>query len=338
MKTFTLSFGAVAIVLTHALASPAQAAEPTLPGDGWVSWQVPAFDGAPAWCCFDSRSGRGGALSSCRLDAGSNGYGVRNETTTDSVTVYARATGGKLDRLQVLATSCPVETKTPVDALEGVATDDSARWLIGRIKQGTTDAATHRPVGESALAALAMHRGDLARDALAGFAHDERFETRKSAVFWLAMLRGEEGAGVTSSVMFSDPSAELREHAAFALSQSKSSRVTPDLIRLGNTDKSADVRSKAWFWLAQTEAAGAEAAISTAVRKDPDDDVREQAVFALSQLPDDRATRALAAIAEDRSLSREQRKRAVFWLSHSESDSAQAYLEKVLAVSSGTRQ
>ena len=31
------------------------------------------------------------------------------------------------------------------------------------------------------------------------------------------------------------------------------------------------------------------------------------------------------------SLSREQRKRAIFWLSQSESDAAQAYLEKVLA-------
>jgi HEAT repeat protein len=59
--------------------------------------------------------------------------------------------------------------------------------------------------------------------------------------------------------------------------------------------------------------------------------VREQAIFALSQLPDGRGTRALIATAEDRSLTREQRKRAVFWLAQSESDEAQAYLQKVLA-------
>jgi hypothetical protein len=35
-------------------------------------------------------------------------------------------------------------------------------------------------------------------------------------------------------------------------------------------------------------------------------------------------------VAEDRSLSREQRKRAVFWLTQSESEAAQAYLERVL--------
>ncbi len=59
--------------------------------------------------------------------------------------------------------------------------------------------------------------------------------------------------------------------------------------------------------------------------------MREHAIFALSQLPDERATRALIAAAEDRSLSSEQRKRAVFWLAQSESQGAQTYLEKVLA-------
>jgi HEAT repeat protein len=117
------------------------------------------------------------------------------------------------------------------------------------------------------------------------------------------------------------------------LSQSKATRVAPDLIRLGNTDKAGDVRAEAWFWLAHTGDARAEQAIGAAVREDEDEKVREKAVFALSQLPDERAPKALIAVAEDRGLSREQRKRAVFWLSQSESDSAQAYLEKVLTVS-----
>jgi HEAT repeat protein len=75
----------------------------------------------------------------------------------------------------------------------------------------------------------------------------------------------------------------------------------------------------------------AERVIGEAIRKDPDGDVREEAVFALSQLPDERATRALIAAAEDQSLPREQRKRAVFWLSQSRSDAAMAYLDRMLA-------
>jgi HEAT repeat protein len=181
------------------------------------------------------------------------------------------------------------------------------------------------------MAGLAVHHGNLSRDALADFArHDSRFETRKKAVFWLAIARGAEGADIASTMMFNDPNARMREHAAFAFAQSRVPRVATDLIRLGNTDKVGSVRAKAWFWLAQTGAPEAEQAISVALRKDGDDEVREEAVLALSQLPDERATRALIALAEDQALTREQRKRAVFWLSQSESASAQAYLEKVL--------
>jgi hypothetical protein len=316
-----------------AFLSQAHSAELTLPRDGWVSWQVAAVDNAPAWCCFGSSQSREAEPSSCRLDDGRDGFGTRRgDATTGVVKIYARIAGGKVDRLRALAASCPVETRTPIHALGDVAADDSTRWLIARAKLDGGDAGRHGSLGESAMAALAISRGDLARDALADFARrDARVETRKWAVFWLAMVRGAEGADMTSSVMFSDPDAELRKHAAFALAQTKSPRAAPDLIRLGNTDKVGDVRAQAWFWLAHTGAPEAEQAISAALRKDADEHVREQAIFALSQLPDERAARALIATAEDQSLSREQRKRAVFWLSQSESNSAQAYLEKVLA-------
>ena len=103
--------------------------------------------------------------------------------------------------------------------------------------------------------------------------------------------------------MFNDKDPEVRQHAAFAITQSKSPRVAQDLIRLGNTDKDGEVRAQAWFWLAHTGAPNSEEAIVAALKKDKDDHVREQAIFALSQLPDERATRALIAVAEDRSLS-----------------------------------
>ena len=320
-----------ALLLAGAILSPSEAAEPKLPRDGWVSWQVPAVDDAPAWCCFSSWKDRDPSRMSCKLDGDSHGISIGDgDKHTDSVNVYARMAGGKVDRLQALSSSCPVETTTPIQALE-VSSDDSARWLAAQVKGDGSDAMTARPVGESAIAALAMHRGNLARDALAGFARASSTETRKKSVFWLAMVRGAEGADIVSSVMFDDPESEVREHAAFALSQSKSARAVPDLIRLGNTDKAGEVRAKAWFWLAQTGAAESEQAIGAALRRDADDNVREQAIFALSRLPDERATPALIAAAEDQALSREQRKRAVFWLSQSEADAAQAYLEKVLA-------
>jgi len=315
-----------------ALPLASQSADLQLPREGWASWQVPAVDGAPEWCCFSSWRNGEGTATACKLDGGTGGYGIHgNDRKTDTVRVYARLAGGKVNSLQVFAASCPVQSNTPIQELANVTADDSARWLVAQAKQSGNDAVAKRPIAESALTALAMHRGDVARDALAGFTHDSRAETRKRAVFWLAMVRGNEGADLVSPVMFNDPDPEVRKDAAFALSQSKSARVPADLIRLGNTDKSGDVRGQAWFGLALSEAPEAEAAIAAALKKDSDDDVREQAVFALSQLPDERATRALIKVAEDQSLAREQRKKAVFWLSQSDSNSAQAYLEKVLA-------
>ena len=318
--------------LVAAFLMPASAAELTLPRDGWVSWQVPAVDNAPAWCCWSwhERKATGAA---CNLDGNPDGIGMRHDNeTTDAVKVYARLAAGKVERLQVLAAACPVETRTPVASIGTVAGDDSVRWLTAQARLRNADAAPSQPIDESALAALAMHRGDLARDTLANYARsDDRAKTRKQAVFWLAMLRGEEGADITSSVMFKDADPEVRQHAAFSMTLSKSPRVAADLIRLANTDNAGEVRAQAWFWLAHTGAPAAENAIGDALRKDADEHVREQAIFALSRLPEERATRALIATAEDRSLSNEQRKRAVFWLSQSEAAGAQAYLDQVLA-------
>jgi hypothetical protein len=312
-----------------ALASPACAAELTLPRDGWTSWQVAAVEGALDWCCWSRGDFPGSSRTSCRLDDDHGNFGTRDHAMTDAVKVYARVAAGKVERVRVLSATCQVESATLVHELGNVDTDDSARWLIALSKDS---AAKSHDLGEHVLAALATHRGDVAHNALVAMARDDgRAETRKKATFWLAMMRGVAGAEVATSVMFNDKDADVRKHGAFAITQSKSPSITADLTRLGNTDKDGDVRAQAWFWLAHTGAESSEEAIVAALKKDSDDHVREQAIFALSQLPGERATRALIKVAEDRSLSHEQRKRAVFWLAQSESESAQKYLEKVLA-------
>ncbi len=330
MKTLSPIFRA-AVVCSALLATQSHAAELSMPRDGWTSWQVDAVEGAPEWCCWSSWDERVASREICQLDGERQGYGTRNKQTTDSVRIYARLAGGKVERLRAMSARCPVEARTPIHDLGSVAADDSTRWLVG-LTRNDSDEDLGGDGDKDVMPALAMHRGDLAQQALAAIARGDAItERRKHAVFWLAMLRGIAGADITTSVMFNDKDADVRKHAAFAITQSKSPRIAPDLIRLGNTDNDGDVRAQAWFWLAHTGTAQAEDAIIAALRKDADAHVREQAVFALSQLPDERATRALIAAAEDKSLSREQRKRAVFWLSQSEANSAQAYLERVLA-------
>jgi hypothetical protein len=308
------------------------AAELNLPSDGWASWQVPAVEDAPHWCCFSDWNDRSPSSRLCTLDRERGGFGSRDGARTDSIRVYARFAGGKVERLRALSATCPVQTDTEIQDLGAVSADDSALWLTALAKKGELDTEGHHRVANDALAALAIHRGNIAHDALVGIArHDTRDEHRKQAVFWLAHLRGREGAEIATAIMFDDPDADIRHHAAFAVSQSISPTAARDLIRLATTDSAAKVRSHAWFSLSQTESAETESAIDAALRIEKDRDVREQAIFALSQLPDARATRALIRVAEDRSLAREERKRAVFWLSQSESSAAQRYLEEVLA-------
>ena len=324
----TCSFKTAVLCLSLGVASLARAAELPLPKDGWASWQVDAVEGAEAWCCWSSWDDRVADTTPCKLDGERQGYGTRGKKTTDAVRVYARFANGSVERLRALAATCPVETKTPIQKLDNVSTDDSARWLINLSK---TQPVASEDQEQDLLAALAMHRGNVAFDALSEMARtDARTEARKHAIFWLAMMRGTAGADIVSRTMFSDQDAEVRKHAAFAITESKSTHMAADLIRQGNADGDGDVRAQAWFWLAQSGAPNAEQAITAASRQDKDDHVREQAVFALSQLPEDRAVRALIATAQDRSLATEQRKRALFWLAQSESKDATTYLDKVL--------
>jgi len=312
-----------------AFSSQTHADELAVPKDGWSSWQVAAMEDSPSLCCWTGWNEKDVSRGSCKLDEQRGNTGSRDHAKTDVVRVYARLAGGKVDRLRVLDTGCPVESATPIRDLGTVAPDDSARWLVALSKR---EEAKSPDFHENVLGALAMHRSDLAQETLVSIARgDGRIETRKNAVFWLALVRGIPGADVATSVMFNDKDPDMREHATFAVTQSRSPRVTQDLIRLGNTDKAGEVRAQAWFWLAQTGAVEAEGALNAALRKDSNDHVREQAIFALSQLPDERATKALVAVAEDRTLTSEQRKRAVFWLAQSEAEAAQKYLEKVLA-------
>ena len=105
----------------------------------------------------------------------------------------------------------------------------------------------------------------------------------------------------------------------------------PALIRIATTDANPRARSQAWFWLSQAGAIETESAIAAALKKEPDRHVREQAIFALSQLHGERAAKALAAVASDVSLTREDRKHAIFWMGQVDSPEAVNYLDRLLA-------
>ncbi len=296
-------------VLAGAFATAAPGAELRPPYEGWASWEIPAVDGAPDWCCL--RGGWDGATETmpqtCHLDRAHVGNAHRDGATAASIRVYARFSEGRIERLRALSATCPVKAESPIQDLGAVSADDSARWLTGVVARIDDDVVMRHRIAEDVIPTLAIHRSDVALDTLSGIARESaRDKLREQAVFWLALLQGREGAAVAAAVMFADPDAHVREHAAVAVAQSQSPHAAADLLRLAATDPVASVR--------------------------------EHAIFALSLLPEALATPALITIAEDTSMPRAERKRAVFWLAQSESNEAQAFMAKVLtAVASRTR-
>ena len=317
----------VAAALALTIAPAVHAGPPAPPTEGWASWEVPAAPEVPAWCCFDGWKGDS-SVSTCQLDGPNVGFNSRDrEDKAGSLRVYARFEAGKLGKLRTLAAACPVKAESAIRNLTGVSTDDSVKWLAGQLRTG---ARSH--LSSSLIGAIAAHQGITARDTVAAIAKsDGEIKNRKDAIFWLTQVRGAEGFDLALPYLFDDADAKIRKHTAFALTQSHAKSAAPFLIRAASGDREGEVRAQAWFWLAQSKAAETESAVRAGLARESDKHVREQMVFALSQLPADRSARALIGLAENQSLPREERKKAIFWLSQLKSDQAIQYLDKVLA-------
>ncbi len=294
--------------------------------DGWHTWRVAASDDAPNWCCQGWNRGVSRSIS-CDLDGKSNGYGSssRYSSDTDQIQIYARTEKGAVTMVRALSVQCPVTTESPILDLGVVDAAESVRWL-----RSSTDVRKGRRT--DALAAIAVHAGPESLQHLVDIAtHDSSLENREDAVFWMGQVRAVEAEASIEKLMFNDDDPEFREHAAFSLSLSIAPGRSDALARLGRDDADVDVRSQAWFWLAQSDSADAEGLILQALTEEANAEVRENAVFALSQLPEQRALRALIEVIEDRGLSEDDRKQALFWLAQLETDPALDYIDGLLS-------
>lgn len=293
--------------------------------DGWVKWEVPVAQDAGTMCCLENDAGRRSGAT-CDLDARSWTFRTTDEVKNgpgETLSVYARVTGGKVDRVRALSSWCPVTAKGTVRELAGVSPDDSVAWLARY-------AGTGKPEADHGSAAIAYHATPAATKALAGLAGTEHAQDiRQSALFWLGQRRGAEGMAVVERFATRDGDPEIREHAVFVLSQAHDGEGYARILSIAGSDNSEEVRSKALFWMAQMHDRRAAADIAAAIRRDTSDDVREQGVFALSQL-DEGADKALIGIIRG-DYPRSAKEKALFWLGQSGSDEALAFLDEVLS-------
>lgn len=304
----------------------------------WHMYEAELEPGNTAPCCLDYANGKVSQPAVCALD--SDNFSFRRDSAAAALTtmhVYLHSgAAGQIDRIRAYAADCPMESA----AAQAQRIELDAAAQLALLTELTGPKASSN-VQENAVSVLALSAGRPAGAALAKLAtqgNDENrkrdSEIRRNAIFWLTQTRGQFGFDQVRSLLDDQATpTELHKHAVFALSQSKVPARDATLIELTRRDAThhAQIRGEALFWLAQVSPMAAEPVLLTAVA-DASADVRERALFGLSQLPEERAVALLSKLVADRSVPRETRKQALFWLAQSNAEQALPEVDRLLGV------
>ncbi|MFK7844667.1 MAG: HEAT repeat domain-containing protein [Rhodothermales bacterium] len=190
---------------------------------------------------------------------------------------------------------------------------ESSRYLQSLFRKSTIE-----DVRSDLLGAISIHENIKENlDFLANVLKNEPSAgIRENAAFWVGQMDTPEGLSILEKVLVSDKSIDVREHTVFAISQMSSQAALNVLIDLARNGKQRSVKEKAIFWLGQQASENAFEALEEIVMDEEDSDVQEQAVFALSQMPADKSIPKLIEIATTHA-NVNVRKKAIFWLGDS---------------------
>jgi hypothetical protein len=214
---------------------------------GWIGWSVPASQRGRI-CCFSQRRPRAAA---CRLED-DNGFSIESDRAgmpgAESVDVLLRLEAGRVSRVKLLSPDCAADTQgRALLWLSDVPSEESLALLRG------LTASRDRGLAEDALAAVALHAGDAALEALLELARDRERDLRGEALFWLAQRATQRAVGEIRRAIDADPDTEIMRQAVFAVSELPRERGVPLLIELARTHSNPAVREQAFFWLGQSE-------------------------------------------------------------------------------------
>jgi len=169
-----------------------ESAKPASPFDyanGWVSWNVPAVEGAQQWCCYSWYSGRA-TPEQCDLDKNGNMFSSSDQSRlqADTVNLYALMDGGKVKQLKAFSSACAVKSKGSIHQLGAIDSALSLSWLSDK-QQFSSDANDQR------IPAISAHSDPQAAGMLIALIENRNnvLEDRKSALFWLVHMEPDEG-------------------------------------------------------------------------------------------------------------------------------------------------
>lgn len=189
------------------------------------------------------------------------------------------------------------EANAPVSA--GLARDErkeAARLVDAGVLDRlppSASAAVEALASGTASTAQARQERSTAVTALIGAIRDSNVEVRVNAIMALGSLNADpRSVQALIQALRTDPDAEVRKVAAWALGQIEDRAATSALVQAMASDRSVEVRRTATWALGQIEDPAAVDGLVRAMR-DSDPEVRKTAVWALGQIEDRRAVAPL---------------------------------------------
>jgi HEAT repeats len=166
----------------------------------------------------------------------------------DTMVVLYRVEEKAVQKVRIFSPDCELDAGgRAIHWLEGVTPADSVK-LLSSLASGADR------VRSGAMAALAMHREDVAVPALLTLAkQDPNTKVRGDALFWLAQTAGRKVVPEITAAIDNDPDTDVKKRAVFALSQLPKDEGIPLLINVAKTNSNPAVRKQAMFWLGQSK-------------------------------------------------------------------------------------
>jgi hypothetical protein len=231
----------------------------------WIGYSVPTINDPNRRMCCDGDTWvsdgvviRDGHVATCGLEPGdrttrtTQGQAAVNQGPIhlegpDTMVVLFRVEDKAVQRVRIFSPDCELDAGgRAMHWLNGVPAADSIRLLSSLVSKGDR-------VRSGAMAALAMHRDEIAVPALLTLAkQDADGKVRGDALFWLAQTAGRKVAGEITAAIENDPDTAVKERAVFALSQLPKDEGVPLLINVAKTNHNPAVRKRAMFWLGQS--------------------------------------------------------------------------------------
>ena len=219
----------------------------------WIGYSVPAMTG-------DSFNRNDGWSERCRLeqqrvDPATNApvAGPIRLEAAPTVTVLVRLQTTQIRRVRSFSGDCQIDAGgLQVYWLGDVGGAQSVEFLKTLVS-GSAAGTTARDESESALSAIALHRGPAAAAAILDLAKNGTPRMRQRALYWIARRAESQAAGVIAQAIDNDPDVDVKKEAVSALSQLPRDEATPLLIRLARSHPNPAVRRQAMQRLGESK-------------------------------------------------------------------------------------